>query len=134
MIQPHMMSECAKPRSGSRFQMTRFRAKSLVTRSIHEQKFAFHAVIEPGHAKTIHRHRYVHEKTKYFITRLWSLYKRLILVLLGHEVSPLQRGLVVVSALVFALEQFHFVPLYLLVGNELQEMRDAVKARPLLVV
>src|SRR6266436_10282405 len=33
---------------------------------------------------------------------------------------------------VFALEQFHFVPLHLLVGNEAQEVRDTVEARPLL--
>src|SRR6266511_1619197 len=65
---------------------------------------------------------------------LSSTVKTLISVLLGHEVSPFQRGLIVVSALVFAFEQFHFLPLYLLVGNELQEMRDAVKTRPLLVV
>jgi hypothetical protein len=53
---------------------------------------------------------------------------RLPSVLLGHEVSAFQGGLVVVLALVFALEQFF--PLHLLVGNEAQEVRDAVEARP----
>src|SRR5262249_13732862 len=66
-----------------------------------------------------------------FVTRK-SL--RLLSVLLGHEVSAFQAGLVVVGALVFALEQLYFLPLHLLVGNEAQKVRDTVEPRPLLVV
>ena len=62
------------------------------------------------------------------------IYILILLILLRHEVSAFQAGLVVVLALVFALEQFHFFPLYLLVRNEAQEVRDTVEARPLLVV
>src|SRR4030095_3304251 len=76
-------------------------------------------------------------KTKFFVSSVLATSPEsltFLSVLLGHEVSALQGGLVVVLALVFALEQFHFFPLHLLVGNEAQEVRNTVEARPLFVI
>src|SRR3974377_393846 len=56
------------------------------------------------------------------------------LILLGNESPSLQGCLVVVGALLRPDRQFHFCLRHSLVGNQAQQMRNAVQPRPLLVV
>src|SRR5207249_12169598 len=55
-------------------------------------------------------------------------------IFLGHKTPAGQGGRIIVGVLFGALGQFDFFLPYLLIGNDAQEMRDAVEACALLVV